>query len=149
MPVYHTIKSDIFTLVIEGEFSAAPFFDALERGMADRDFKAPMRALIDARKATSEATAEMLGEGDRFYAEIGHCFIPHWAVVAASDQVLFGIARRICLLSDLRGVDMRPYADIGEARCRLTWNNFFQEEPFCRVQSTSCRPNFIRPSASA
>ena len=146
MSVTHTIKEDIFTLVIQGDFTAVDFLDALEQGMGAAGFKAPMRALIDARKAEGDFFTQLNAAQGRFYAEIGHCFIPHWAVVAVSDDVLFGIARMICTISDLRGVDMRAYEDIDEARCRLTWSNFYQQDPFCRMEPTSCRPNFVRPS---
>ena len=146
MSVRHRIKEDIFTLEIEGVFETGAFFDALEQGMGDRDFRAPMRALVDARKVAVGAADDLPGEEHRVYAEIGHCFIPHWAMVAASDWTLFGIARLICAVTDLRGVDMRAYEDVDEARCRLTWSNFYQQDPFCRMQTATCRPHFIRPS---
>ena len=149
MGIAHAIKDDIFTLVIEGEFSRRTFFEALERGMADPAFASPMRALFDARRAHEGALSETVAEEDRICAEISHCFIPHWAVVAASDIVLFDIARLICRCSDLRGVDMRAYADIDEARSRLTWSNFYQQDPFCRIQSIACRPHFIRQPAKS
>lgn len=149
MSVYHTIKEDIFTLTIEGDFETEAFFDAMEQGMFGSHFRAPMRALIDVRKAAVGASDDLPGEEDRIYAEIGHCFIPHWAIVAASDWTLFSIARAICAVTDLRGVDMRAYEDVDEARCKLTWSNFYQQDPFCRVQSATCRPHFVRPSLKA
>lgn len=149
MQFSHTIKGDILTLKIEGQFVSVEFLDVLERGMTDPGFNAPMRALIDVRQAESPPSAEVPAEQDRCYARIGHCFIPHWAMVAASDHVLFSIARTICTISDLRGVDMRAYEAMDEARCRLTWSNFYQEEPFCQVQIAACRPQFIRPSLKA
>lgn len=149
MSVYHTIKEDIFTVIIEGDFETERFFDALEQGMRDSAFRAPMRALIDVRKAAVGSSDALPAEADRVYAEIGHCFIPHWAMVAASDWVLFSIARLICAVTDLRAVDMRAYEDLDEARCRLTWSNFYQQDPFCRMQPATCRPHFIRPTGLA
>ena len=149
MGVIHTIKDDIFTLVIEGDFTAGALFGALEQGMADPRFNAPMRALFDARGADQKDVSIAGKDQKRTYAEISHCFIPHWAIVAATDVVLFNVARMICMLTDLRGVDMRAYADIDEARSRLTWSNFYQQDPFCSVQSAACRPRFIRPSTKA
>ena len=144
MGVNHTIKDDIFTLTIGGDFSAPTFFDALERGMADPRFKAPMRALFDARDADEKDILATEKDQKRAYAEISHCFIPHWAIVASCDVVLFNVARMICMFTDLRGVDMRAYADMDEARSRLTWSNFYQQDPFCRIQSAACRPRFVR-----
>jgi len=144
MGVIHTIKDDIFTLVIEGDFTARAFFDALEQGMADPRFSAPMRALFDARKADEKDVSTTGRDQKRAHAEISHCFIPHWAIVAATDVVLFNVARMICMLTDLRGVDMRAYADMNEARSRLTWSNFYQQDPFCSVQSAACHPRFAR-----
>jgi hypothetical protein len=144
MSVKNTIKGDIFTLVVEGIFSIRALFDALQQGMNTPDFKAPMRALIDARNAIVESSCESFEEPGRFYAEISHCFTPGWAIVASSDSVLFDMARLICDFTDLRGVEMRAYSDIDEAKSRLTWNNSFQRDPFCIVQTTDCRPNFIR-----
>jgi hypothetical protein len=143
MSVKSTIKGDIFTLIVEGTFSIRAFFDALQQGMSASGFKAPMRALIDARNAIVDSSCECLEPG-RFYAEISHCFTPGWAIVADSDSVLFDMARMICTFTDLRGVEMRAYSDMDEAKSRLTWNNSFQQDPFCFVQTTDCRPNFIR-----
>lgn len=144
MSVKSTIKSDIFILVVEGTFSIGTMFDALQQGMGASDFKAPMRALFDARKAVVDSSCESIEETGRLYAEISHCFTPGWAIVASSDSVLFDMARLICTFTDLRGVEMRAYSDIDEAKSRLTWNNTFQQDPFCFVQTTDCRPNFIR-----
>lgn len=144
MGVDYTIKDDIFTLVIGNDFSDRGFFDALEKGMADPRFKAPMRALFDARLAEEKDILATGQDQKRAFAEISHCFIPHWAIVAATDLVLFNLARMVCLLTDLRGVDMRAYADMDEARSRLTWSNFYQQDPFCRIRSVACRPRFIR-----
>lgn len=149
MSIDQRIRGDIFTLVIKGLFNTNAFFDALEAGMTDRRFRAPMRALVDARMAQLDSRHAYLGGVDRPYAEIRHCFIPHWAMVAASDGVLFGIAGLICTISDLRGVDMRAYEDIDEARCRLTWSNFYQQDPFCRILPATCRPHFVRPVIKA
>jgi hypothetical protein len=149
MSVTHTIRGDILTLVTEGDFSIREFFDALQRGMQDRDFKAPMRALIDGRKSEVNPSQEGLEDPLRFYAEIKHCFTPGWAIVAGSDISLFGMARLICTYTDFRGVDMRAYSDIDEARSRLTWNNSYQQDPFCMIQTASCRPNFIRTTNKA
>lgn len=149
MPIRHVIKDDIFTLAIDGPFETIAFFDALEEGMADRAFQAPMRALIDARRADVDANLEGPEDARRLYAEIGHCFIPHWAMVAESDWVLFSIARRICTVTDLHGIHMRAYADLEEARCRLTWSNFYQQDPSCRVSPSVCRPKFLRPAMKA
>jgi len=140
-----TIKGDIFTLIVEGPFSIRALFDALQQGMGASDFKAPMRALIDARNAVVDSSCERFEAPGRFYAEISHCFTPGWAIVANSDSVLFDMARKICTYTDLRGVEMRAYSDIDEAKSRLTWNNTFQQDPFCFVQTTDCRPNFVRP----
>jgi hypothetical protein len=143
MSVKSTIKGDIFTLVVEGPFSIRELFDALQQGIGTSDFKAPMRALIDARNAIVESSCEN-NEEPGFYAEISHCFTPGWAIVASSDSVLFDMARLICTFTDLRGVEMRAYSDIDEAKSRLTWINSFQQDPFCFVQTADCRPNFIR-----
>lgn len=143
MSVKSTIKGDIFTLIVEGPFSIRALFDALQQGIGASDFKAPMRALIDARNAVVDSSCEN-HEEPGFYAEISHCFTPGWAIVANSDSVLFDMARLICTFTDLRGVEMRAYSDIDEAKSRLTWNNSFQQDPFCFVQTTGCRPNFIR-----
>lgn len=148
MSVHHSIKDDMFTLTIEASFETDTFVDALEEGMRDRAFRAPMRALIDARRVEAAPADPLPGREARIYAEIGHCFIPHWALVAPSDWLLFSLARMICTITDLRGVHMRAYDDIDEARCRLTWSNFHQQEPFCRV-AASCRPRFTRPSRNA
>lgn len=148
MGIDYTIKNDIFTLVIEGDFSAETIIGALKTGMADDRFTPPMRALFDARKAENPFAAETHEEEKTPYAEICNCFIPHWAVVAASDTILFNVAQIICAVSDLRGVDMRSYADIDEARSRLTWSNFYQQDPFCRIQSVSCRPHFTHQRIS-
>lgn len=144
MSVKSTIKGDILTLVVEGTFSIRALFDALQQGMGASDFKAPMRALIDARNAIVDSSCESFQASGRFYAEISHCFTPGWAIVASSDSVLFDMARMICTFTDLRGFEMRAYSDIDEAKSRLTWNNTFQQDPFCFVQTTDCRPNFIR-----
>jgi len=144
----HTIKEDIFTLALEGEVTAASFLEALAHGMADPDFKAPMRALFDVCAAEAQATIGIEESQQGVWAEIRHCFIPHWAIVASSDTTLFNVARMICTLSDLRGVDMRAYADVVEARSQLTWSNFYQQDPFCRIQSVDCRPRFIRRTDS-
>ncbi len=144
MSVKSTIKGDIFTLIVEGPFSIRALFDALQQGMGASDFKAPMRALIDARNAVVDSSCESFEASGRFYAEIGHCFTPGWAIVASNDSVLFDMARMICTFTDLRGVEMRAYSDIDEAKSRLTWNNSFQQDPFCFVQTTDCQPNFIR-----
>jgi hypothetical protein len=144
MSVKSNIKGDIFTLVVEGPFSIRELFDALQQGMGVSDFKAPMRALIDARNAIVDSSCESLEASGRFYAEIGHCFTPGWAIVAGNDSVLFDMARLICTFTDLRGVEMRAYSDIDEAKSRLTWNNSFQQDPFCFVQTADCRPNFVR-----
>jgi hypothetical protein len=138
----HAIKSDIFTLTIEGEVAAEPFLEALEQGMADPNFKAPMRALFDVRDAEAQAIIGIEEDHKGCHAEIGHCFIPHWAIVARSDTTLFNVARMICTLSDLRGADMRAYSDVSEARSQLTWSNFYQQDPFCRIQSVDCHPRF-------
>lgn len=147
MSVCHSIKEDIFTLKVEGLFETETFFDALEQGMGDRDFRAPMRALIDVRQVEAGPGDELPDNANGVYAEIGHCFIPHWAMLAASDWALFSIARWICVVTDLRGVDMRAYEDPDEARCRLTWSNFYQQDPFCRIQPAICRPRFVRSTA--
>jgi hypothetical protein len=144
MSLKSTIKGDIFTLIVEGPFSIRALFDALQQGMGASDFKAPMRALIDARNAVVDSSCERFEAPGRFYAEISHCFTPGWAIVANSDSVLFDMARKICTFTDLRGVEMRAYSDIDEAKSRLTWNNSFQQDPFCFVQTTGCQPNFIR-----
>jgi len=144
MSVKSNIKGDIFTLIVEGSFSIRALFDALQQGMGVSDFKAPMRALIDARNAVADSSCERVEDSGRFYAEISQCFTPGWAIVANSDSVLFDMARMICTFTDLRGVEMRAYSDIDEAKSRLTWNNTFQQDPFCFVQTTDCRPNFIR-----
>ncbi len=144
MSVKSNIKGDIFTLIVEGTFSIRVLFDALQQGMGVSDFKAPMRALIDARNAVADSSCERVEDSGRFYAEISQCFTPGWAIVANSDSVLFDMARMICTFTDLRGVEMRAYSDIDEAKSRLTWNNTFQQDPFCFVQTTDCRPNFIR-----
>jgi hypothetical protein len=148
MPIHYTIKDDIFTVVIKGLFDTIAFLDALEEGLGDPKFKPPMRALVDARQAqiNHDDEGHAHAPGDRAYAQISHCFIPHWAMVAASDWVLFSIARWICSVSDLRGIDMRAYANVEEARCRLTWSNFYQQDPSCRVPPTGCRPHFNRPA---
>ena len=144
MGVIHAVKGDIFTLIINGAITAGTFLETLEHGMGDPDFKAPMRVLFDARMAQEQATLD-IEEGCRgSYAEISHCFIPHWAIVASSDLTLFNLARMICTLTDLRGVDMRAYPDIEEARSQLTWNNFYQQDPFCRIQPIDCHPRFTR-----
>jgi hypothetical protein len=144
MSVKSNIKGDIFTLIVEGTFSIRALFDALQQGVGVSDFKAPMRALIDARNAVADSSCERVEDSGRFYAEISQCFTPGWAIVANSDSVLFDMARMICTFTDLRGVEMRAYSDIDEAKSRLTWNNTFQQDPFCFVQTTDCRPNFIR-----
>jgi hypothetical protein len=146
--VGHTIKDDIFTLTLEGEVTAGSFLEALELGMADPDFTAPMRALFDVRAAEAQVTIGMEESHQGAFAEIGHCFIPHWAIVASSDTTLFNVARMICTLSDLRGVDMRAYPDIDVARSQLTWSNFYQQDPFCRIQPVDCQPRFIRRTDS-
>ena len=144
MSVTYTIRGDILTLVTEGDFAIREFFDVLQMGMQDRDFKAPMRVLIDGRKSKIDPSQEGREDPSRFYAEIKHCFTPGWAIVAESDAFLFGMARLICTYTNLRGVDMRAYCDIDEARSRLTWNNTYPQDPFCMIRTTSCRPNFIR-----
>jgi len=144
MAVHTTIKNDIFTVIFEDDFSCAAVFDAWQKGMDDAAFQAPMRALMDARQASTEPTAMTAADEGRLFAEIRHCFIPHWAIVASSDRCLFEIARMICTCSDFQGVDMRAYSDIEEARSRLIWSNFSQQDPFCRIPISSCRPNFIR-----
>ena len=144
MGVGHTIKDDIFTLTLEGAVTAEAFLEALERGMADPDFKTPMRALFDVRAVGAQAAVEIEEKHTGVIAEIGHCFIPHWAIVASSDITLFNVAGMICTLSDFRGVDMRAYPDIEEARSQLTWNNFYQQDPFCRIHVVNCHPRFIR-----
>jgi hypothetical protein len=149
MSIKNTIKGDIFTLIVEGTFSIIVLFDALEEGMGASDFKAPMRALIDARNAEVDSSCESFEDQDHFYAEISHCFTPGWAIVATADSVLFDMARMICKFTDLRGVDMRAYSDIDEAKSRLTWNNSFQQDPFCLVQVTDCRPKFTRSTDKA
>jgi len=140
----HTIKNDIFILTLDGAVAAAAFLETLERGMTASDFKAPMRALFDVRAAEAKATIGIEESHKGAFAEIRHCFIPHWAIVARSDRTLFNVARMVCTLTDLRGVEMRAYPDIEEAQSRLTWSNFYQQDPFCRIQSVDCRPRFIR-----
>lgn len=144
MGVIHAVKGDIFTLIINGAITAGAFLEGLERGMDDPDFKAPMRALFDVRTVEAQATIETEESPNGVLAEIGHCFIPHWAIVAGSDITLFNVARMICTLTDLRGVDMRAYPTIEEARSQLTWSNFYQQDPFCRIQSVDCHPRFTR-----
>jgi hypothetical protein len=138
-----SIKGDIFTLVVENAFTQKDFFDTCREGMHDAGFKAPMRALVDARKAEQGLALDKNDTPDDAYAQLRHCFIPHWAIVAASDQILFDVARMICACSDFRGVDMRAYGSIEEARSRLTWANIKQQDPFCRIQTADCRPHFI------
>ena len=144
MGVIHAVRGDIFTLIINGAITAGIFLEALENGMGDPDFKAPMRVLFDARAAQEALTLEIEESCQGAYAEISHCFIPHWAIVASSDISLFNLARMVCTLTDLRGVDMRAYPDIEEACSQLTWNNFYQQDPFCRIQSIDCHPRFTR-----
>ena len=149
MGVIHAVKGDIFTLIINGAITAGAFLEALEHGLGDPDFKAPMRVLFDARAARDDATIEIEESYQGAFAEISHCFIPHWAIVASSDITLFNLARMICTLTDLRGVDMRAYPDIEEARSQLTWNNFYQQDPFCRIRSIDCQPRFTRKAQTA
>ncbi len=144
MGVRHAVRGDIFTLIVKGAIAAGAFLDGLEHGMGDPGFEAPMRALFDVREAEEQAAIEIEGSCKCAFAEVNHCFIPHWAIVASSDLTLFNMARMICTLTDLRGVDMRAYPDIEEARSQLTWNNFYQQDPFCRIRLIDCRPRFTR-----
>ena len=143
MSIHSSIKGDIFTLVVENAFLQQDFFDACREGMRDPAFQAPMRALVDARKAEASVGLEKSNDPNGVYAQIRHCFIPHWAIVADSDQTLFDVAWRICACSDFRGIDMRAYGSIEEARSRLTWENIKQQDPFCHIQTADCRPHFI------
>jgi hypothetical protein len=143
MGIHFSIKSDIFTVVVEGTFSTEGFLAVCREGMRDPTFHAPMRALIDARKAAVDTSMKTGRQDTDTYAKIRHCFIPRWAIVAASDRCLFEVAQKICTCADFEGVDMRAYRSIEEARSRLTWINMQQQDPFCRFPTKDCQPEFF------
>ena len=143
MSVHHSFNGDILTLVINGGFSPRNLSNALNSAVTAAAFEAPMRLLIDARSAGDESSAQPAVNHDSYRVKIRDCFIPHWAIVAHNDTVLFHVARMVCALSDLRGVDMRAYRSIDEARSRLTWNTYVQQVSFCSTSVENCRPQFI------